>query len=110
MHLHAELFFLFFGDDLDFLKGSVKNYLMAPMLPLNSPFLFLSSHLKSMVERSWLVNESLYESRTGTEVSERSWLVNESLYEFSWGFQNRLQDSKRYQRPGLYLDGCNMHL
>jgi hypothetical protein len=35
----------FEGDDRGILKGGVKTYLMAPTSPLNSPTIFLSSHL-----------------------------------------------------------------
>ncbi len=38
----------FGGDDWRFLKEGVKNYLMAPMSPLNSSPIFQSSHLLSM--------------------------------------------------------------
>ncbi len=44
MHFLAE-WFVFWGEVRDFLKEGVKTYLMAPISPLISPTLFLSSHL-----------------------------------------------------------------
>ncbi len=48
MHLLTERFF-FVGDDWGFLQEGMKTYLMAPMSPLNSPTIFPSSHLYSMI-------------------------------------------------------------
>ncbi len=45
MHLLAERFGFFEGDDRGFFKEGVKTYLMAPILPLNLPSFLLSSHL-----------------------------------------------------------------